>query len=248
MHVYQLRNNINGKGYIGKSELPVSQRRKNHKAQANYGASAVISRAIRKYGWDNFTHTVLCECSSRRELDACERGLMAQYGTLIPNGYNVVLGGGGCSGYKWTDEQKAKLSASLRLAVKEGRLSPGRAKGFKHSEEVRALMSEKALARGARERAAGFKRKSTRLPGFTMSPEAVAKSAAARTGAKRTEEMKKKMSLARRDKLQVADVLKIKELLGQGLKQVTIAAMFSVSSSIISDISRGKNGAYITNL
>ena len=52
--IYQIKNIINGKIYIGKS-IDIEERWNNHK----YGNNIVIHKSIKKYGLNNFEFTVL---------------------------------------------------------------------------------------------------------------------------------------------------------------------------------------------
>ena len=61
MHIYSIRNNINGKIYIGKSRLNVNE---------NYfGSGLRIKRAIKKYGKENFTKNIICFAENYDELN-----------------------------------------------------------------------------------------------------------------------------------------------------------------------------------
>ena len=86
-------NNINGKQYIGQTCLKPEYRWNNgegFKTQYFY-------KAIQEFGWENFSHTILEDNLSNIEADARERYWIKYYNTLIPNGYNESLGGGGVS-------------------------------------------------------------------------------------------------------------------------------------------------------
>ena len=52
---------------------------------------------MRKYGNDAFSITLVYEATSRVEMFAVEKGLIAQYGTFVGSGgYNLTSGGDGC--------------------------------------------------------------------------------------------------------------------------------------------------------
>lgn len=87
MYLYRITNNINQKVYIGITN--------NYKKRwANHGLEdTAISRAIRKYGRENFTFEVLFSDVPMDEIDELERQQIIKYNSLVPNGYNVAKGG-----------------------------------------------------------------------------------------------------------------------------------------------------------
>ncbi|AGE49237.1 GIY-YIG catalytic domain-containing endonuclease [Acanthocystis turfacea Chlorella virus Br0604L] len=94
-----------GKSYIGQTIKPIETRFKEHQTPSSQ--CVAISRAIRKYGWENFEkhwYEVPDE-----ELDNHEELMIDVLGTLSPNGYN--LKGGGGNG-KPSEETKKKISAA----------------------------------------------------------------------------------------------------------------------------------------
>lgn len=48
---------------------------------------------IRMYGEDNFEITKLCDCSTTDEMNEREAHYIRFHKTLLPNGYNICLGG-----------------------------------------------------------------------------------------------------------------------------------------------------------
>ena len=166
--VYVLRNNLNGKCYVGQTTLPIKERiyyhSKDHKG--------LLGRAIHKYGLDAFN---LSTCVGIPDwfLDAFEIALIAKAKTVAPDGYNLHLGGR--FRRVVSDETRAKLSASLK-----GRHSPFKGKHF--SEESRAKLS------------AALKGREVWNKGVPMRESAKAKMIEKNTGRRMSDETKKKMS------------------------------------------------------
>ena len=106
--VYLIWNMVNGKKYVGQTIQPLKKRFQEH---AKCKKSAPISRAIRKYGKENFYCGVIKSCASKEELDYWEKFYIAVLKTKVPYGYNRTDGGEGTIGYRHTPECRAKLSA-----------------------------------------------------------------------------------------------------------------------------------------
>ena len=87
--IYQARNKVNGKCYVGQT------RQKSYKdrwRQHKYSKRGVFSLAIRKHGWNAFEFSVLVEVPNDH-LNENEIREIAERNTMVPNGYNVEPGG-----------------------------------------------------------------------------------------------------------------------------------------------------------
>ena len=91
-YVYQHRNKVNGKSYIGiTSQMPEHRWGTNGK---NYTSSPHFQAAILRYGWDNFEHIILAENLSKDEACAIEIKLIRKFESDNPSfGYNCTSGG-----------------------------------------------------------------------------------------------------------------------------------------------------------
>jgi group I intron endonuclease len=99
--IYKAENNINHKVYIGKSILTMEDRRRDHLYRARTGQGTYLHKAIKKYGAENFTWTVIEECSNKEQLAELEKKYIAEYKSNNPEfGYNLTTGGDGGSGPK----------------------------------------------------------------------------------------------------------------------------------------------------
>lgn len=91
--IYQIKNLINGKIYIGQSVFIEKRWVAHRSAYQNPDCSQYeypIYRAIRKYGIENFSFCVLEECS-KESLDEKEQFYIEKFASLVPNGYNQKL-------------------------------------------------------------------------------------------------------------------------------------------------------------
>ena len=132
--VYVHTNKINGHRYVGCTKLDIESRWKRHLKSARTGSECAFHRAIRKYGPDAFEHEVIEVLSTQSGAFLAEKLWIEQFGSVVPNGYNLSTGGEGNPGLRHTDETRARMSESHR--GNHSRL------GIKHTEETRAKMSE----------------------------------------------------------------------------------------------------------
>lgn len=98
----------NGRRYIGKTCKTPQARFSDHLGSVRRGSTTALACAIRKYGPEAFSITEICRCVDAREAKACERGLIAQYGTMTTaGGYNLTSGGDGNDGWRPSEETRA---------------------------------------------------------------------------------------------------------------------------------------------
>jgi group I intron endonuclease len=113
--VYCHTNKINSKKYIGITcqdpEVRWGYRGNCYKQSQPYFAAA-----IKKYGWENFTHEILFEGLTAQEAHVKEIELIAYYHTYIGDpecwGYNLTRGGFGGVKYLTEEERKAAINTS----------------------------------------------------------------------------------------------------------------------------------------
>lgn len=125
MIVYKSTNIANGKVYIGVTRQPLSKRIAQHKCRS-LSFKTPFYQAIRKYGWDNFVWSVVCECDSLHELEAAEKRIISEHqSTNRLHGYNRTEGGGGTSGMevsadtRWAIRVASKTAAARRYGLKK---------------------------------------------------------------------------------------------------------------------------------
>ena len=108
--VYMHINKINQKKYIGiTSKKPEERWGANGQGYHNQ----YFSKAIAKYGWDNFDHIILCEGLEEDEAKQMEVQLIAEYNSNNAElGYNLTIGGDGVVKYYTEEERKLALKES----------------------------------------------------------------------------------------------------------------------------------------
>ena len=89
--LYMLVNTINGKKYIGQTKQTLNDRMSVHKRK--HSGCRALKAAITKYGWEAFRVEVLEANVPEASLRDRERELIAEHGTMAPNGYNLTPGG-----------------------------------------------------------------------------------------------------------------------------------------------------------
>lgn len=126
----------NGKVYIGQTCQKPEQRWKNGNGYSN---NEYFTRAIKKYGWENFNHEILYSGLTRDESDKLEIELILKYNSTDKNfGFNIENGGYG----------KGKHSLETLIKMSDGRKGiPAWNKGLPMSEEQKMLISNKNTGR-----------------------------------------------------------------------------------------------------
>lgn len=107
--VYMHTNTVNGKKYIGITSQNPLRRWRNGEG---YRENEHFFRAIRKYGWDNFTHEIIKSDISKEDACALEKALIREYKSNFEEyGYNKSEGGENPNqGVKASEETRAKMS------------------------------------------------------------------------------------------------------------------------------------------
>ncbi len=160
--VYKLTD-PDGKVYIGVTGKTVEERWNKGRG---YSSGTPIREAIRKYGWDNFQHEILCEKLTREGAEKLEKAFISYYDSSDPEkGYNRFLGGLGKGAHmsevtkKLSREAKNRLydahpeiKEKIRQTVKNAfatdpsyreRVSKGVINAYENNPAIRAKLREK---------------------------------------------------------------------------------------------------------
>ena len=107
--VYQHKNKINGKVYIGITSQKLEQRWGSQ--GCNYKSSPHFYSAIQKYGWDNFEHNILFTDLTKEQACLKEQELIKEYNSMNREfGYNSTSGG---DIFTMNEETKQKISQAM---------------------------------------------------------------------------------------------------------------------------------------
>lgn len=149
--IYKITNNINNKVYIGQTKQKLSTRIYGHMSFVKADNKRHLYQAIRKYGKDQFSVSIVEECDNQLLSDR-EKYYISLYNATDPeHGYNMTAGGESLDFTKFkTDypdkykERNEKISKALqgrkqsKESVEKRRLSMI---GKRHSTEARQKMS-----------------------------------------------------------------------------------------------------------
>lgn len=90
MYLVYKHTSPSGKSYIGFT-CDYERRSYEHRTRPE---CRIFARAIKKYGWDNFTHDILFETAIEAEALQYEIDAIAYHQSIWPTGYNISAGGG----------------------------------------------------------------------------------------------------------------------------------------------------------
>jgi group I intron endonuclease len=190
-----------GKAYIGQTNN-YKKRTNEHKSKSS--GCRLFACAIKKYGWDSFSHEILAENLTVDEANRLEAELIIKHNTIYPNGYNLRSGG---LNSLLNDDSKKRISESKKGIIPslETRMKRSAAlKGRIHTEKARRKLS---IAH----------------TGKTVSPESRAKMSLAKSNI--SEETRRKMSEAAKRRIVSPETIakRSKSLTGHSTSQETRA-------------------------
>lgn len=112
--IYKHTNKKNGFSYIGMTHQK-PEKRWGYQGKGYQKTKGHFYNAIKKYGWDNFTHEILEDNIPTLELaNEREKYYIILYKTYVGfkncRGYNLTIGGEGIVGYQHTSKAKANIS------------------------------------------------------------------------------------------------------------------------------------------
>ena len=119
-YIYKISNNINNKVYIGKTNLNIQERFKQHlrDSKKEYLEHRPLYNAIRKYGSEHFTIECIEECVTDQA--STREQYWIQFYDSYKNGYNATKGGDGKAFYDHEKiAQRLKEGYNLRQVAQE---------------------------------------------------------------------------------------------------------------------------------
>jgi group I intron endonuclease len=136
-YIYKIVNKIDKKTYIGQTVSDCETRWSHHLAKSSN--CRYLNSALKKHGIDNFDFKIVC-ITFDSSLDDIEIDYIKKYDCLVPNGYNLRLGGN--SGRHHADTKK-KISDTLKTIYRNGTTIHSKPQlGIPHNEITKKKISE----------------------------------------------------------------------------------------------------------
>jgi len=146
-YLYKIENKLNGKIYIGVHSTENIN-------DGYMGSSTLVSRAIEKYGRNNFSKTILEYCDSRESLMDLEKKIVNKEFVCRKDTYNLSIGGSGLTSTwiksnetiaqklkndpNWAERRNRNISLGVRNAMKNGKCSTA-------TREFQMIRTQKSL-------------------------------------------------------------------------------------------------------
>lgn len=142
--IYLTTNLINGKKYVGMC--------KNTHRDGYLGSGKMLKFAIRKYGKENFTRSILQECDTFEQLSESEKFWIEKYDAVnSEHFYNLTPGGfGGNSDYLksyWMKLNKEERRICRKWNIRDMKGDNNPMYGKKHSQKTKTLIGSKSVNR-----------------------------------------------------------------------------------------------------
>lgn len=112
MIIYKITNLVNNKIYIGQTTSTLEKRWKEHCKRG-----FLLTKAIKKYGEENFIYEALCNCNSIEELNLKEVEFISLEKSISPNGYNLNSGGLNHKMHQSTKNKVSKIHRGKKLSI-----------------------------------------------------------------------------------------------------------------------------------
>ena len=145
--IYLITNTINGKKYIGQTTQSITTRLREH-ARNTYNKS-IIAKALRKYGMDCFIVQMLdTNITTKEQLNVLEKLYIQAYNTVVPNGYNLTLGGEGANKLPKLSKD-VQQEIVIRYCAGESSTTLGKEYGVDHHTIVKYLRAANITINGS---------------------------------------------------------------------------------------------------
>lgn len=167
--IYKAFNKINNKCYIGQTSESLNSRKSKHYSKNR--DKSIFHKALKKYKKEDFEWSIICECLTEKELDEKETFFIKQHNAHYINGYgyNMTYGGEHGRGYKFSTEDKEKMSQNrmgkpsplkgkktgplpLNVKLKISKALVGRKLTLEHIEKIQKANVGKKMSEFAKEK------------------------------------------------------------------------------------------------
>lgn len=143
---------LSGKQYVGITRYNINARWKSHIRASKNGSLLLLSKAIRKYGEENFTIELIDTAPNRRQAYILEEMYILKLNTLWPHGYNMTPKGTGAVPGKSIPKSKetcikiSKIKTELYKDPKKREEQSKRLSEFYKTEEGKKISSKRKIS------------------------------------------------------------------------------------------------------
>jgi group I intron endonuclease len=107
-YIYLVTNKVTNKQYVGQTKCDdIETRWNSHRKMLKDSIGRYLLSAYKKYGIENFKFQIICICFDEC-CDELEEMYIKKFNTLVPNGYNLKLGGKSTKHHEVTKQLIAK--------------------------------------------------------------------------------------------------------------------------------------------
>lgn len=147
-YIYEIKNNINNKTYIGQRKCPAN---KTPETDSYMGSGNYLKNAKNKYGLQNFTKTILAVAGTYENINILEKVFIALYRAEGKAEYNIANGGdGGDTLYYASSEikiaHKLKLKSIMSSDEVKHKISLSTRKVFENPDVIEKLKQSHKIA------------------------------------------------------------------------------------------------------
>ena len=196
MCIYKITNLINNKVYIGLTKVSITNRWYDHLRHCRNKVNKPLYNSINKYGVDKFTIKIIDSCDDGSQLEQLEIKYIAEYkSTDRQFGYNLTHGGESC--FNMSDEVKQRASERMTGTTmsQESIDKMKQTLASRTPEEVKAKIEKELATKRKNGTMSSWGCKTKEAQQKTL--DALVK---ANTGAKRSDESRKRMSESAKNK------------------------------------------------
>lgn len=145
-YIYLTENKINGRKYVGKHLSKEYDK-------SYLGSGKILEQAIRKYGKDNFSNSIIYQAETLDELNSAEIFFIELYRNIYGKKmYNIANGGDGGDVFKYASESdklsfknKMKVINKERCNSEDFKLKISRATSKRFSDEAERVKQSKTI-------------------------------------------------------------------------------------------------------
>lgn len=135
-YIYEIKNNINGKTYIG-------QHKSVNVSDSYMGSGIALNKAFHKYGMNNFSKSILAISETKENINVLEKVFITSYRAEGKAEYNIADGGDG--GNLFQNHRHTSEYKNYMREINSGEKNPFYNK--KHSNEIKEKLRQSHIGK-----------------------------------------------------------------------------------------------------